>query len=447
MIEFNEGSLVSATSFVMADVMFSGNKASVGRDVYFVCGSLVAFVKEPLFGFMRNITQKDNSIVGHDRTDAFGDWDVDLFIFIDGYKADLVYVDGTSGVEEKYCGPEKAPCLNVNYGMEHLKRTQNVKEEIVVCSNSSVMGCVDVSGVTMKSNNANSVDVECKKEITGCEICVLKSTTATNINCIEFAIPTRFEKTVICVIEFLGNALSITNCSLKKSSIYQMPPISEKNTDSSEYEFGFLSIEKGTLKMEKFETKGEFEFGEFSLIELGDNLESAVFVSCIIKRITKNNGEGGWIKGHLGSDIQSMDASIVIEGCIAEKCFSFDIDKNGGKGGGLYVELNEKCDLIINETSKFRGCVAGCKNTEDENTKGAGGGIMIMMNSMESSFSINSNEIFSSEMPNRACHGKNIFVFAYDLPSIINGSSIGFDPELGVFAADFNELSGVESEM
>ncbi|KAH7828785.1 uncharacterized protein MONOS_15808 [Monocercomonoides exilis] len=46
--------------------------------MYFVCESLVVSVKEPLVTFMGNITQKDNSIVGHDRTEAFGDWNVDF---------------------------------------------------------------------------------------------------------------------------------------------------------------------------------------------------------------------------------------------------------------------------------------------------------------------------------------------------------------------------------
>ncbi|KAH7829383.1 uncharacterized protein MONOS_4624 [Monocercomonoides exilis] len=33
---------------------------------------------------MTSISSKDNSVVEHDRTEAFGDWDVDLFIFLNG---------------------------------------------------------------------------------------------------------------------------------------------------------------------------------------------------------------------------------------------------------------------------------------------------------------------------------------------------------------------------
>ncbi|KAH7825886.1 uncharacterized protein MONOS_3086 [Monocercomonoides exilis] len=72
MIEYKDDSQVSSTTFSITNIVFSANKASVGRDMYFVCESLVASVKEPLFTFMTSITQKDNSAVGHDRTEAIG---------------------------------------------------------------------------------------------------------------------------------------------------------------------------------------------------------------------------------------------------------------------------------------------------------------------------------------------------------------------------------------
>ncbi|KAH7824964.1 uncharacterized protein MONOS_15272 [Monocercomonoides exilis] len=78
--------------------------------MYFVCESFVASVKEPLFAFMTSITQKDNSVVGHNRTDAFGDWNVDLFIFLDGHSADNEHVDGHLDIKAIHCELEKTPC-------------------------------------------------------------------------------------------------------------------------------------------------------------------------------------------------------------------------------------------------------------------------------------------------------------------------------------------------
>ncbi|KAH7821722.1 uncharacterized protein MONOS_2671 [Monocercomonoides exilis] len=200
-IEFNQGSQVSESSFSMANVMFSANKASIGRDMYFVCESLVASVKEPLFTFMRSITQKYNSIVGHDRTEAFGDWDVDLFIFFDGYFDDTIYVDGTSGVEDVYCGLEMAPCKSMNYGMEYLKRTLNIKQEIVFCTNSSVAESVDVGGMSVKAKDVTVKSIECQTEVSGSEKYILKSSSLTEIKFIEIIVPLSFNREITSVIE------------------------------------------------------------------------------------------------------------------------------------------------------------------------------------------------------------------------------------------------------
>ncbi|KAH7827956.1 uncharacterized protein MONOS_2736 [Monocercomonoides exilis] len=129
MVEDKDDSEVSESSFSMANVMFSANKASVGRDVYFVCESLVASVKEPLFAFMTSITQKDNSAVGHDRTEAFGDWNVDLFIFFDGHTADNECVDGHLGIKAMYCELAKTPYKNAHNATGLLKKVQIIMQK------------------------------------------------------------------------------------------------------------------------------------------------------------------------------------------------------------------------------------------------------------------------------------------------------------------------------
>ncbi|KAH7820958.1 uncharacterized protein MONOS_11590 [Monocercomonoides exilis] len=126
MIEYNDDSQVSSTTFSITNIVFSANKACVGRDMYFVCESFVASVKEPLFAFMGNITQKDNSVVGHDRTEAFGDWNVDLFIFLNGRTADNECVDGHLGIKAMYCWTSKMPYKRTHNAMGLLKKVKKV---------------------------------------------------------------------------------------------------------------------------------------------------------------------------------------------------------------------------------------------------------------------------------------------------------------------------------
>ncbi|KAH7827725.1 uncharacterized protein MONOS_3921 [Monocercomonoides exilis] len=159
-------------------------------------------MKESLFSFMMNITQKDNSIAGHDRTDPFGDWDVDLFIFIDRDKADKVFVDGKSGVEEMRCGLEKALCENVNYRMERLKRTHNIKEEIILSAKSSLRGSADVGGLCVKAKSETIVEIECQTEVNGSEEnCILKLTSLSEMKFIEIVVSSSFNRSISAVIE------------------------------------------------------------------------------------------------------------------------------------------------------------------------------------------------------------------------------------------------------
>ncbi|KAH7827688.1 uncharacterized protein MONOS_17269 [Monocercomonoides exilis] len=149
---------------------------------------------------MGNITQKDNSVVGHDRTEAFGDWDFDLFIFLDGNFADSVFVDGISGVDNEYCGLEKAPCKNVNNGMGHLKKTLNVKDEIILCEKSNISGCVDVGGMCIKAKTETIVQIECQREVSGTEEeCAMKSTSIAEKKFIGIVISSSFNITIASV--------------------------------------------------------------------------------------------------------------------------------------------------------------------------------------------------------------------------------------------------------
>ncbi|KAH7830573.1 uncharacterized protein MONOS_1534 [Monocercomonoides exilis] len=386
----------------MMNVVFSENKARVGKDVYFVCESLVASVKEPLFAFMRSITEKDNSVVGHDRTQMFSDWDVNLFVFLDGYSSDTIYVDGTSGVEEVYCGLEKAPCLNVNYGMGHLKRTQNIKQEIIVCSKSSLTGCLDVGGMDMKAKSETIVGVECKREVSGSEDCILKSTLATEIQFIGIIVPSSFIRTITSVIESTtqNGELHMKNCAISvvggkgstigfslirstgkmvelefvtisdvKSSValFSISPSSETvnedefrvkllnctmegcSLDDSSFGESPLMISSSVLfensNFSNIENKGSEEGGVAKVILQGNEelvMKSTNASSC---SLLKNNGKGGF----LFLDCQN---------CLNEKPFAFDVgitfeNNNAAIGKNVFILGKDFNSSVTNDSFKF----------------------------------------------------------------------------------------------
>ncbi|KAH7828124.1 uncharacterized protein MONOS_5067 [Monocercomonoides exilis] len=403
MIEYKDDSQVSESSFSITNIVFSANKASVGRDMYFVCESFVASVKEPLFTFMGSITQKDNSIVGHDRTEAFGDWDVNLFIFIDGYFADKVFVDGTSGVEEKYCGLEKAPCLSVNYGMERLKRPQNVLQEIVVSAKSKVEGCVDVRRMCVKAKTEAIVEIECQRELSGSEECILKSSSLTEMEFIGIVVPSSFSRTITSVIESStqNGELHMKNCEM---SVFG----GKQNT----IEFFLI---KSTGKMVELEfvtisdVKSTFSLFSFSLSSANVNEQEyrLRLLNCALERLEiDGSGEAAVFGGSMGVGMV-MNGS-TIEGAVSSK---------SKEGGALKIALNEGGFVTI-ENSSLIGCA--CENGSEG---GKGGGIYLDCSLNEGGFQLSSISFSGCS----ATVGKNVFVKSSSLVNSVNTERFAFD--------------------
>eukprot|EP00770_Monocercomonoides_exilis_P004314 MONOS_4295.1-p1 / transcript=MONOS_4295.1 / gene=MONOS_4295 / organism=Monocercomonoides_exilis_PA203 / gene_product=unspecified product / transcript_product=unspecified product / location=Mono_scaffold00112:83745-89051(-) / protein_length=1768 / sequence_SO=supercontig / SO=protein_coding / is_pseudo=false len=383
--------------------MFSANKASVGRDMYFLCESFVTSVKEPLFTFMRSITEKDNSVVGHDRTHMFRDWDVDLFIFLDGYTSDTIYVDGTSGVEKVYCGLEKAPCLNANYGMGHLKRSQNIKQEIILCANSSVAGCLDVGGMSVKSKSETIVGVECQREVSGSEDCILKSTSMTEMEFIGIIVPSSFIRTMSAVIESgtQNGELHMKNC-----------------------EMSVIGGNKNTIEFSLIRSTGKMV--ELDFVRISDVKSSVALLSISPSSGTVNEDEfrvkllNCTIEG-CSLDDSSFDGSplMISSSVLFENSNFSNIENKGSEEGGVArVILKENEELVIKSIN-----ASSCSLLKNN---GKGGFLYLDCQNClnEKPFLFDAGISFEN---NKAAIGKNMFIFGKDLNSSVTNDSFKFD--------------------
>ncbi|KAH7831313.1 uncharacterized protein MONOS_5259 [Monocercomonoides exilis] len=371
--------------------------------MYFVCESFVASVKEPLFAFMGNITQKDNSIAGHDRTEAFGDWDVDLFIFFDGFFDDTIYVDGTSGVERAYCGLEKAPCYNVNYGIGHLKRTQNTKQEIIVISNTLMAGFVDVGGICMKAKTETIVEIECQREASGSDECILKSESLTEIQFIGIVVPSSFSRTISAVIESStqNGELHMKNC---KTSVIG----GKQNT------IGFILI-KSTGKMVELnsvtisDVKSTVSLFSFSLssANVNEHEYKVKLFNCTLKELEIDGGEEAAVIGG------NVEVGMMING----SRFDGALSEKSEEGGALKIALSAEGYITIQESS-FTECI--CENMSEG---GKGGGIYLDCSSNEEGFQLSSISFSGCS----ATIGKNMFVKSGNLVNSVNTERFAFD--------------------
>ncbi|KAH7824999.1 uncharacterized protein MONOS_6794 [Monocercomonoides exilis] len=110
-----------------------------------------------------------------------------------------------------------------------------------------------------------------------------------------------------------------------------------------------------------------------------------------------------------------------------------------GNGGGIKVELlSSASKVLIGDSISHSG---GTTSFNQCKCSGYGGGVML--NLADDSFDF---EITTVSFAGCAATlgGKNVFVEAQDLSAVINSTSLGFNPEVGINVADLSELSGRE---
>ncbi|KAH7824860.1 uncharacterized protein MONOS_13670 [Monocercomonoides exilis] len=110
-----------------------------------------------------------------------------------------------------------------------------------------------------------------------------------------------------------------------------------------------------------------------------------------------------------------------------------------GNGGGIKVELSSSASkVLIGDSISHSG---GTTSFNQCKCRGYGGGVKL--NLADDSFDF---EITTASFDGCAATlgGKNVFVEAQDLSAVINSTSIGFNPEVGINVADLSELCGRE---
>eukprot|EP00770_Monocercomonoides_exilis_P009237 MONOS_9191.1-p1 / transcript=MONOS_9191.1 / gene=MONOS_9191 / organism=Monocercomonoides_exilis_PA203 / gene_product=unspecified product / transcript_product=unspecified product / location=Mono_scaffold00370:49811-55918(-) / protein_length=1875 / sequence_SO=supercontig / SO=protein_coding / is_pseudo=false len=356
---------------------------------------------------MGNITQKDNSAVGHDRTEAFCDWDVDLFIFFDGFFDDIIYVDGTSGMDKEYCGIEKAPCYNVNYGIGHLKNTQNTKKEIIVISNSLMAGCVDVGGLCVKAKEEEMIRIECQREVSGSEECILKSSSLTEMKFIGIIIPSSFSRTITSVIESntQNGKLHMNNCemSVAGGNGSTITFFLIKSTGMMvKLEFVTISDVKSTVPLFSF---------TLSSSNMNDQEYKVKLLNCSLQRLEIDSTTAVDEKASVFGE--SVGVGMVINGSTIDGALS----EKSKEGGALKIALNAGGFMNIQESS-FVGCVC-----ENENDGGKGGGIYLDCSSNEVGFQLSSISFSGCS----ATVGKNMFAKSGNLVNSVKTERFAFD--------------------
>lgn len=107
-------------SFSLLNIGFTDCKATIGRNIYINCYSLIDIIDDSIFKISQD-KEDETSAVGYD--------DILLreiaLIYFKPYLSDTIYINsevGTSksGFDKVWCGRTEMPCASINMGLSHL---------------------------------------------------------------------------------------------------------------------------------------------------------------------------------------------------------------------------------------------------------------------------------------------------------------------------------------
>ncbi|KAH7827014.1 putative Protein tyrosine and serine/threonine kinase [Monocercomonoides exilis] len=426
----------NSIDFSIVSVDFSGCSASLGGNYVFVNGSNSAswgITTEKLD--VQHDDSKYNELVGYDRSDTT----MGLFplnVYLDRYP-DAAHVgkgkNGLGGYNSWFCGFDYYPCATITHATQVRYPGTNKKIEL-----DSGYELAEEVGMT----DGHEWEISCATK--GMEVgvkapenfessCLIDVQSICSVRNIKFCIPSALScASSSSLITSNSTLLTLTDCSVVCSS-------------ENSIGYSFVNVIGGKVKVEGLVITETLIFGEHSLIEFGEGVESVVFCGCEVNNIEKRSGDGGWVSGVVGPERdEGKNGIIVIESCVVKGCRCA-----GGRGGGMSVVVKGEGSVIVNGSCVIDGCEAkGSGESSDGKGGGRGGGMMIVMESRDGSMKMESGRegLFVFGENNKASYGKDVFVGCGGgvlLESKVNGSSFAFF-DYRVIPTDVLKLCGSE---
>ncbi|KAH7817491.1 uncharacterized protein MONOS_7393 [Monocercomonoides exilis] len=408
----------------MMELQFSGNKATCGRDIYFVCEDLRMSVTQLVFPFWSSIENKENSLFGSDNQVARG-CDVDLFVFLSGFLGKEVYV-GQSGEDATYCGHVLYPCKTLDESMKHLGSVEG-DGRIVVKENGVCGKQLNISGVSVKGvGSSEAVGINLSGSLGGSEKDVLVSEADAAWESVDLLFPSSFisPEGVESLLNSRDGVLKMDSFSFLSLTPQQKVGFCLLKADGGSVEMMDVKVigKQGVLSFASSPFVCSSSVGEWKMIGcIVENVkvegrsvlciaysspQSECKISmqnCTITSVENTNGEACVLSAM--SNVQTtmiveLDA-VVFEGCKSAK---------SERGGALGMSMGCGSSLSVVNDSQFGGC-------ECSSESGKGGGVYVECKS-------DGEEYFFSSVAfggtNKAKQGKNVFVMSDKLNSSVS---------------------------
>ncbi|KAH7828062.1 uncharacterized protein MONOS_14332 [Monocercomonoides exilis] len=412
--------------FTISSVSFVGCSAtSGGKDVYVNGSRLVSgTITATKLNFSRNVSIYDE-LMGYDRNEiGMGIFPLNVFLETFSGAAHVgKEVNGCGGYDSWFCGFGYFPCSTIAFAAQN--RFSSSKKNIVLDPGFELGEVVSMAGSyeweVYCGINKTNVNVKVPSGMTSS--CLINVQSSSSIKNIGFQIPFSLSSAT-SLITSTSSSLTLTDCSVAHSS---------ESTSSVNFGYSIVNAQSGSLNMERFVISGALVFGAHSAIEFCEGMTSVICSGCNISGVVKNSGDGGWMKGTVGTS-----GTLTVDGCNVNGCGCV-----GGNGGGMHIGLKGNGKVVVNGSS----VIDGNKAENNGGNGGRGGGMFMLMESEVSRLTIGQNVEFLKDHGNMAEYGKDVFVHCGSgvfLESKVNTDTFAFF-DSSTIPSDVLKLSGSEN--
>ncbi|KAH7830430.1 uncharacterized protein MONOS_10574 [Monocercomonoides exilis] len=315
-----------------------------------------------------------------------------------------------SGRNVDTCGGTGSECQTVEYGVT--RWNSYLGQNVFMASEEFKEGVIDIDwrNIVLIGTESNSSAIKCN-EASSNDCLISIGNGSLNAKRIQYVCV--FNRSAIAVGS--SGSVQLELCSFTKNAQSTQP-----STKS------LIQVDEGSLTMEFVNVSG-FSFSQGCAIALSDcktiSLANASFWDV-------ESGQNGGCMNAVWSERAEDGCSASISGCTFEHCV---VSGDGNGGGALFLSLPSTCSATILECS-FEECEAPF-----DSRVGFGGGIFLNLERSNAAFAITSPS-FSSEKPNKAKHGNDLFVQSPDLKESITNETLPFAYALG--HGSFDDLRG-----
>ncbi|KAH7828024.1 uncharacterized protein MONOS_13018 [Monocercomonoides exilis] len=419
-----------ASSFILKDVSFSGCDAREGKEMFINAHDLSHVINRESICFEVDLNDV-KWMNGFERSTLNETFSIPLVVYLwDNFSGSAFVGGGSLSHDFSKCGFEKFPCWTISKAAS--VHFEGKKKDITILESFAFEDELSL--------RTDEWSVKGKENVTKCN--VSDQNEGTQKGLIENSVPVSVTGIVFSlkesltfhesVFEFHSGKLTLSKCGIEGGTdsistvlvkavggvveVIEFSTVNMRIGDSSFFivEGSINSRPSMNITNSDF---GEISFGNGCVVECHNgNIEK--ITGSTFSSITRSKGSGGCISA--SNKDAGREYKVEINDCTFEDCAVVGEEEETG-GGTFFFEASANTNLLINRCA-FYSCTA----PHDGVAVGYGGGIMLqLLKEEEVAFAI-SSPVFSSDKPNNARFGKDLFVSSPSLIGSIKNETLPF---------------------